>query len=1132
MPPPLPQAQAAVAPSPHPSAAMDPSSNQPLAPLAPTTYSTTSRPTSSGMRSPPGQAPLHIQTQQPTSSPPLPAAAGAAAAASPAAASPAARPVAADLRSPSPAGPLSPASGASGQAAPGQRVASPQSATYIPPSAATASSVYSAQPGFARGVASPASDRRMSPTPQGSSPVPSRFPPRKSSMGQSDMPDLADVNQPRSGSRPGSSHRPWMEARPASPQGPRSPGTPSKPLPFIRPSEIYKRMEEEKEKERRSMESSRHSMESVGSRGIERTDSPLKPEAEKAPEPHRASLGRDEPADAQRNSRPALATVAERKSEYGLEGLISDPPLHEEEPKLPESRPEPAISQMPPAVVPAQGGEQHQKPSQTLSEHEEARRFSTSPTLPSLARMSAFGDDLFSNPSSFLSDAPPLPAIPDQPSPPEPEKQAEPMLPRIPSPAAQPPRVTSPAISVHDSSPASSAPKAAEPLVERPAETSSLRPHLPGQWVSETASTPGEQAPQTPAAHVAGGGFMAAGNLSPLSETDDGGNSVKTPMADPQAAVSEKAVEVATLASKDADLRARSRSPAQSPRDLPPLRTQSRSPQPAEAHKAAGTPTKPHEGLGKTESPGPTPATAVSEIPPIAPLNPMRGSEPPEFVAPQHLDRISTMSTMTDSPLKESDKLREEIIKTLSPVSGPEENMGGIGGESSKPLPAGRESTYLHDVYDDYWADDDKDEAEVGEGSTEERPHERAILPQPTIPEEQEEEAAAAAPAPAIQVETQVPEAPAVNPRSPLREVATSSPGGLHRNRFSWEIEHEPVVVTTAPAHPAPGIGGGVLPDPEPKSLSIDPPARQPTPTPANSAAPSPAVSGGHLSPTTSAAQQQLGSQLKQDTEPTTTMSHQVSQASTLPPRAAAALPEPPSPVSVLSDKNLPQDTSRLSLADEKALALDSSNLVSPTPPPEQHPALARSGLTPPPGATPISPGPGPGPTSPASQNIMSFRQCMSYNTVGERIERLQETRSQFAASDSGLASWVAFMSAQPEHANSTGSFRDNIAFGQARSPTGQMASPTGGSPAVAQQPYYQQYLNASATNLQGQAGQRPPAGMGSSSQFGPSSDFRHSGGQVGTKSKELLMAAGKASKGLFSKGKNKLRGTGDKVFF
>ncbi|KAG7291513.1 hypothetical protein NEMBOFW57_001532 [Staphylotrichum longicolle] len=44
-------------------------------------------------------------------------------------------------------------------------------------------------------------------------------------------------------------------------------------------------------------------------------------------------------------------------------------------------------------------------------------------------------------------------------------------------------------------------------------------------------------------------------------------------------------------------------------------------------------------------------------------------------------------------------------------------------------------------------------------------------------------------------------------------------------------------------------------------------------------------------------------------------------------------------------------------------------------------------------------------------------------------------------------------------------------------------------------------------------------------------SGLGHSSGQVGTKSKELFMAAGKAGKGLFSKGRNKLREKGDRVF-
>jgi hypothetical protein len=44
-------------------------------------------------------------------------------------------------------------------------------------------------------------------------------------------------------------------------------------------------------------------------------------------------------------------------------------------------------------------------------------------------------------------------------------------------------------------------------------------------------------------------------------------------------------------------------------------------------------------------------------------------------------------------------------------------------------------------------------------------------------------------------------------------------------------------------------------------------------------------------------------------------------------------------------------------------------------------------------------------------------------------------------------------------------------------------------------------------------------------------SAFGHSGNQIGTKSKEFMHSAGKMGKGLLSKGKSKLRGSGDKVF-
>jgi len=160
----------------------------------------------------------------------------------------------------------------------------------------------------------------------------------------------------------------------------------------------------------------------------------------------------------------------------------------------------------------------------------------------------------------------------------------------------------------------------------------------------------------------------------------------------------------------------------------------------------------------------------------------------------------------------------------------------------------------------------------------------------------------------------------------------------------------------------------------------------------------------------------------------------------------------------------------------------------------------------------------------------MSFKQCMSYDTIGERIEKLGETREKFARHDSGLDAWLAHMVSQQEaYTHAADSIRDSTGPGHVAGPAGQSAPQRGAQPT--QQPYYQQYLNASSSNLQGAApAVRPPVNVGSS-QFG-SSDFKHSGTQVGAKGKELLAAAGKAGKGLLSKGKSKLRGTGDKVFF
>jgi hypothetical protein len=113
---------------------------------------------------------------------------------------------------------------------------------------------------------------QMSPMPADviSSPSRTQFPPRKSSISQAESP-MATSPRPRTGSHS------------------------DKPLPFVRPADIYKRVEEERERERSSMDSSRPSLDSLLSRPRDDPQSPT--------------------SDGGRMLQP-LETVAERKSEY------------------------------------------------------------------------------------------------------------------------------------------------------------------------------------------------------------------------------------------------------------------------------------------------------------------------------------------------------------------------------------------------------------------------------------------------------------------------------------------------------------------------------------------------------------------------------------------------------------------------------------------------------------------------------------------------------------------------------------------------------------------------------------------------------------------------------------------------
>lgn len=125
---------------------------------------------------------------------------------------------------------------------------------------------------------------RMSPAPgSGTGSPATQFPPRKSSIGQVESPAALS---PRD----------------------RAPSNPAKALPFIRPADIYRRVEEERQRERASLDSSRPSLDSL-SRPREDAGPPQGLQERASSD----SLGRS--AEAGRSLQP-LETVAERKSEY------------------------------------------------------------------------------------------------------------------------------------------------------------------------------------------------------------------------------------------------------------------------------------------------------------------------------------------------------------------------------------------------------------------------------------------------------------------------------------------------------------------------------------------------------------------------------------------------------------------------------------------------------------------------------------------------------------------------------------------------------------------------------------------------------------------------------------------------
>ncbi|MCJ1380798.1 hypothetical protein MMC17_003907 [Xylographa soralifera] len=210
-------------------------------------------------------------------------------------------------------------------------------------------------------------------------------PPRKSSLSQNDTPKVAnDSFQPQTSAQATIAAYPDMGSVSHPPDSEDRADSNVKPLPFVRPADIYKRMAEEKAKERQSQESSRPTMEAItsGQPLLPRDTSPGRTAGRASIDNPRGvpvtqrSFEEGDDNESYSRTKSMLDPVVERKSEYGMEGMDSV----DLAPGIGSSH-EAGAAQPQPAVP---------------VEHDS----SGSPRLPDVPRMSGFGESFMGSMSS------------------------------------------------------------------------------------------------------------------------------------------------------------------------------------------------------------------------------------------------------------------------------------------------------------------------------------------------------------------------------------------------------------------------------------------------------------------------------------------------------------------------------------------------------------------------------------------------------------------------------------------------------------------------------------------------------------------------------------------------------------
>lgn len=465
------------------------------------------------------------------------------------------------------------------------------------------------------------------------------------------------------------------------------------------------------------------------------------------------------------------------------------------------------------------------------------------------------------------------------------------------------------------------------------------------------------------------------------------------------------------------------------------------------------------------------------------------------LLPPSRPQVLPTLSTDTGPLDEESDKLRKEIVRSLSRPSEPEQTHENLGERSDTyNMNQPRESAYLTDVYDDYWNDTGDEEHSSPIATTSpDKPQTGQTIPV---------------------------DMPEIRPLSSHRMTRQQTRPALP-TRFSWEKSMENVHQQEN-GMPEPPIENADTPHEDLQQVEPEPYMEKEV-----FEGPSHGVHDIEGDVGSGAGAALLGSGAAAATFHTTHLES--------PPAVNVSLTQEKEqaqfasyPIIQTAENEYPAYGSTLDLSTDPlgSNPHSPSSILSPFT--AREPSPSRRGSA----------------NSPRTSNlgkILSFKEIVGMKDVHERVHAFDEMRERFAAMDSGIHEWIfALKAEQPEHADvneSYGGFRSSV-------PTGSTRRNTKSGQGALQSPYYQQYLNASAPSQSSTSASRPGQAGSSGIQQGFSpAHAKITTQQVQAKGKEFLHTAGmfggkagkagfQAGKGLLAKGKNRLRaaGSSDKV--